>query len=161
MTPDKGGHLKFPENLISLVNLTLLLKKIELHSYYNLISNQHNMPHPDCDYSKGKIYKIVCNKTGEVYYGSTTQLLEKRIKQHKNIKWNNYTSKRIIERGDYSYEIVEYYPCETNKELLSREHQYIDFNKCVNSQVHRKGRDKKREIHGKWGILYLGLRFKD
>ena len=25
------------------------------------------------DYSKSKIYKIVCNKTGLIYYGSTTK----------------------------------------------------------------------------------------
>ena len=33
---------------------------------------------------KGIIYKIVCNETGECYYGSTTKTLNKRITEHKS-----------------------------------------------------------------------------
>ena len=36
------------------------------------------------DYSQGKIYKIVCNKTGLVYIGSTCKTLETRLKGHMN-----------------------------------------------------------------------------
>ena len=35
------------------------------------------------NYEKGKIYKIVCNTTGEIYIGSTTkQTLAQRLSQH-------------------------------------------------------------------------------
>ena len=35
-------------------------------------------------YNNSKIYKIVCNITNEVYYGSTVQGLSKRLKGHVN-----------------------------------------------------------------------------
>ena len=35
------------------------------------------------DYSKGKIYRIVCNTTGKVYIGSTSQdYLSQRLRKH-------------------------------------------------------------------------------
>ena len=52
------------------------------------------------DYSKAKIYKIVCNISGETYYGSTTQPLWKRMGHHRH-KSNNANSKQIIQRGNY------------------------------------------------------------
>ena len=44
------------------------------------------------DYSQGKIYKIVCNKTGLVYIGSTCRSLDERLKEHE------YDSKRYLEK---------------------------------------------------------------
>lgn len=34
-------------------------------------------------YSRGKIYRLVCNKTGKVYYGSTIDTLIDRLAKHK------------------------------------------------------------------------------
>ena len=110
------------------------------------------------DYYKGKIYKIVCNITGDTYYGSTTQLLKNRMKGHRYSHDTNSTS--ILKRGDYYSEIIEYCSCESKNELDGIEYQYIDFNNCINSQHGRWRRDMMRLIHTKWSILYLGLRFK-
>jgi len=35
------------------------------------------------DYTKSKIYKIICNNSGLIYIGSTTCLLSKRLQEHK------------------------------------------------------------------------------
>ena len=36
------------------------------------------------NYERGKIYKLVCNKTGKVYIGHTTkQLLSERLAEHR------------------------------------------------------------------------------
>ena len=80
-------------------------------------------------YSNGKIYKIVDNTNGDVYYGSTIQPLHKRLLQH-NLK--NCTSRTIISNGDYNIELVETYPCKSRKELQYREGQYILDNECIN-----------------------------
>ena len=37
----------------------------------------------------GKIYKLICNVTGLVYYGSTTESLKQRLSEHKN-KYKRY-----------------------------------------------------------------------
>ena len=83
------------------------------------------------DYSKGKIYHIVCNITGETYYGSTVQKISQRMNGHRN-KDNECLSKPIIERGDYHYGLVEDYKCDNLEQLLMRERYYVDNNDCVN-----------------------------
>ena len=50
------------------------------------------------------IYKLECNQTGEVYYGST-KYINRRINEHKN-DYNNCASKRIIDRNDYIFNII-------------------------------------------------------
>ena len=95
------------------------------------------------DYSKGKIYKIVCNITGEVYYGSTCETtvarrLTAHISKYKQWKRNGlgfYTSFPIIDRCDYNIFLVELYPCGSRDELKMREGFYQSNNKCVNKRI--------------------------
>ena len=100
------------------------------------------------DYSKSKIYKIVCNITGETYYGSTVQSVAERVGKHrdtfklwKNGKGGHTKSYDIIERGDYDYSLVENYPCDSKEQLHSRERYWIENFECVNKCI--PGRTKK------------------
>jgi hypothetical protein len=91
------------------------------------------------NYKNGKIYKIVCNETNEVYYGCTTQNLTYRIHQHISDcklyrengkkKCNSYP---IIHRNNFEVWLVEECPCKSRKELLEKEQFYILSNTCVN-----------------------------
>ena len=83
------------------------------------------------DFSQGKIYKIVCNETGETYYGATIQKLSARISKHK-APTNRTTSKEIVERNNYDVVLCECFPCETREQLLERENYWIENNECVN-----------------------------
>ena len=100
------------------------------------------------DYANGRIYKIepICeHDENEVYYGSTCQLLCKRMDSHRrdykcwlNNKRDKTSSYDLFEK--YGIEnckiyLVELYPCETKEELLAREGYYIKNNKCVNRYV--------------------------
>ena len=95
------------------------------------------------DYSRGKIYKIVCNITNKIYIGSTCEpTLARRLAKHvSNFKdWNNKkygytTSFQILEGGDYYIELLEVFPCTINEELLARERFHIDSNECVNKRI--------------------------
>ena len=68
-------------------------------------------------YRHGKIYKIVSNKTGLVYIGSTCKTLPQRIAQHERDykqyqktgkKYNIYmTSFKILKHGNYQIQLVE------------------------------------------------------
>jgi len=84
-------------------------------------------------YKNGKIYKIVCNETGETYYGSTIQKLKYRISRHKNRKTSE--SKHIINRNNYYYVLIENYSCNNKKELETRERYYIENNDCINKII--------------------------
>jgi hypothetical protein len=93
------------------------------------------------DYSRGKIYKIVCNITNKIYIGSTCEpTLARRLAVHvndfkawlKDDKRRKITSFEIIEGGDYYIELLEVCSCNINEELLARERFYIKNNDCVN-----------------------------
>ena len=83
------------------------------------------------DYSQAKIYHIVCNLTGETYYGSTVQKISQRMGTHRK-PGKDCCSKPIIERGDYHYGLVEDYKCDNLEQLLMRERYYVDNNDCIN-----------------------------
>ena len=94
------------------------------------------------DYSNGKIYRIVCNNTGKVYIGSTTQSLSKRLVAHRldykkytNGKGNFITSFEIIKNNDYSIILIENVACNNREELLKKERYYIENTDCVNKLV--------------------------
>lgn len=83
------------------------------------------------NYANGKIYKIT--GSGMTYYGSTTQPLHKRLSCHKCKL--NYSSKQIIELGNYDICLVELFPCKTKEELHMRERFYIENNECINKNT--------------------------
>ena len=102
-------------------------------------------------YHKGKIYSIRSPQTDKYYIGSTTQLLSKRLGQHKE-KYkkfigglgHNISSFEIIKFDDCYIELLENYKCESKEELNKREGELIRFyiddvvNKCI------AGRTKKQ-----------------
>jgi hypothetical protein len=93
-------------------------------------------------YNKSKIYKIVCNITNQVYYGSSTeQYITSRIAKHKYANKNlghHSSSSIVMENNNYSVIIVEECNVENKFELLQRERYYIENNECVNKNVPNK-----------------------
>ena len=87
------------------------------------------------DYSKSKIYKIICSETQRVYIGSTIQPLTKRLSQHKK---GSTLAKKFIEPKIY---LVETVCCDTKEELHARERYHIEKTECVNLMI--PGRTKK------------------
>jgi len=92
------------------------------------------------NYQKGKIYKIIDNKTGKVYFGSTTEpTIARRLathrthcKQYKEGKQRNCSSFEILENNDYVIVLVELFSCSSKDELLARERYWIENNECIN-----------------------------
>ena len=104
------------------------------------------------DPCNGKIYKIICDETGEVYFGSTTLPTEdERLKVHEA----NYSSFlkgnypflpifNIIERGNYHIELVKDFPCETIFDLEREEGNIILANPCININVPGRTDEEKK-----------------
>ena len=91
---------------------------------------------------KGIIYKLECCITGEVDDGSTTLSLNNRMMRHKSSckrwkegKYGFTTSFNIIDRGNYSYSLIETVECEDKHQLEAREWFYIENNECINKYV--------------------------
>ena len=84
------------------------------------------------NYSEGKIYKIVSEKTSSIYVGSTTQALKERFRVHK--KNLDSSSRELLDFDDAKIVLIEDYPCESGDELRIREEYYRELNKevCVN-----------------------------
>ena len=101
------------------------------------------------NYENAKIYKLVCNKTGLIYIGSTCQrLLCKRLSGHvanykcwKNGKGTYTTSFNIIDNGDYYMELLEAVSCSSFDELAKKERHYIESIDCINKLI--PGRNHK------------------
>ena len=104
------------------------------------------------DYANGKIYTIRSYLTDNIYIGSTTQSLTKRLSKHKaDYKWfitgngNNVTSFEIIKFGDAYIELLEEFPCETKNQLCKREGELIRENNCVNKNIAGRTRAEYRD----------------
>ena len=96
------------------------------------------------DYSKGKIYRIVNNENDKVYYGSTTQLLSKRLHEHRK-KHNDCMSKNLgVDLKECLIILVEQLECNNKQELLMRERFYIENNECVNKIKPIRTKEEKK-----------------
>jgi len=92
------------------------------------------------NYQESKIYEIVCKITGDRYVGSTTKkyLCQRlaihrcKYKRYKDGKEHFVSVYTILERGDYSINLLERYPCQNKKELYERERFYIEAKPCIN-----------------------------
>ena len=89
------------------------------------------------DYSKGLIYKLCCKdpQIEDIYIGSTTNFIQRK-KNHKS-DCNNKNRKHFLnnkykfirETGgfeNWDIILIEYYPCNSKKELECRERYYIE-----------------------------------
>ena len=93
------------------------------------------------DYANGLIYAIRSHLTDQIYIGSTTTSLAKRLYQHKTAN-KPCTSAEIIKYGDAYIELIENFPCQNKQELNRREGQHIrNTENCVNKNI--PGRDQK------------------
>jgi hypothetical protein len=107
------------------------------------------------DYANGKIYRIVCNKTGLQYIGSTCTTLVKRLWYHKNHfkRWkagkqkNTVTSFKLLENDDAEIFLIEDYPCERKEQLHAQERYWIETLDCVNKIIPGRTDKEYREAN--------------
>ena len=84
------------------------------------------------NYQNGKIYRLISNKTEDVYYGATVNPLPSRKNQHKS-PTNKCVSKKLFENDAVvTIILVEAFPCNNKNELKARELFYITNNPCIN-----------------------------
>ena len=112
------------------------------------------------DYSKGRIYAIRNFVDNDVYIGSTTVPLSKRLSYHKSDvrKGKILTSiaKKMNELGcdNFYIELVEDYPCSNNEQLFRREGQIMrETPQCINiliaGRTRREHYEDNKEITDK------------
>jgi hypothetical protein len=94
------------------------------------------------NYQNGKIYKIVCDDSENIYIGSTTkEKLSQRMAKHKS-HHNDYLDGKgrfissfiMLEKQNPRIILIENYPCNNKDELRMREQYWIDQfrNICIN-----------------------------
>ena len=82
-------------------------------------------------YQNGKIYKLICSETGNVYIGSTILTLDDRLKRH-TASSNNCMSKTFIKP---IIVLIKEYPCNNKTELEKEEVIFIKEVNCVNKVI--------------------------
>ncbi len=99
-------------------------------------------------YKNGKIYKLECLTTGNCYIGSTINSLNERLRQHKSRR--SCKAREILDNNNYKMNLLEAYPCNSKKELETREYFYINnTNKCINRNKYIGRTDKEWYIDNK------------
>ena len=100
------------------------------------------------DYNNGKIYCIRNTITDDIYVGSTTQLLCKRMAKHRETrtdpkKAHHKIYNKFNELGveNFYIELIEEYPCENNDQLRAREGHFIREMASLHGRI--EGRDGK------------------
>ena len=84
------------------------------------------------DFSKAKIYKLVSNKSSDVYIGSCLVELSKRFSVHK-CKSNTCISKSMfVDDAVISIVLIEDCPCDNKNQMKARELHYITTLQCIN-----------------------------
>lgn len=84
-------------------------------------------------YANGKIYKLVSNKSSDVYIGSCFVTLCKRLSIHKKPS-NECCSKKMFQVQDaiITIALIEAFPCQSKAELKARELHYMTIMECIN-----------------------------
>jgi mRNA degradation ribonuclease J1/J2 len=93
-------------------------------------------------YQRGKVYAIICNKTGRRYIGSTVETnLARRLSKHVSDfnRWKKgiayfSSSFEIIKDENYYIILLESYPCNSKDELRMCEQKHIDLCECLNKR---------------------------
>jgi hypothetical protein len=105
-------------------------------------------------YNNGKIYKLICNESNLIYYGSTIQPLYKRLNDHRKSylkfiknEFHYLTAFEIIKNNNFNIVLVEEFSCENKEQLEARERYYIDNNKCVNKYKPTRTKKEYFEEH--------------
>ena len=98
-------------------------------------------------YENGKIYKILNSVDGEVYVGSTTEPLCKRMYKHRHDSTTRthyvlYQHMGKLGRDNFYIELIENYKCSSKEELLAKEGEWIRNIGTLNTKI--AGRTKKQ-----------------
>ena len=89
------------------------------------------------DYSKAKIYALRSYQTPEIWIGSTTEALSKRMTKHRMFHYPGASwliQDEVFKYGDCYIELIEKYPCQGSEELVKRRNEIIREMDCLNKK---------------------------
>jgi hypothetical protein len=102
----------------------------------------------------GRVYSIRSHQTTDIYIGSTTQILCKRMADHragykqyikKNKKYHYITSFEILKHADAYIELIYEEEFESKNALAKKEGDYIRQLDCVNKKIEGRTKQEYKE----------------
>jgi len=114
------------------------------------------------DYSKGKIYRLICDTTDKQYVGSTVMSLSQRLGVHRSAfkrfmegkTTKSLTAFNIIHENNFKMVLIEDYPCQNINELERRERHFIETMKCVNKNKPAPTKEEKTKYQHSYNEMY-------
>ena len=105
------------------------------------------------DYKNGRIYKILNSIDDEIYVGSTTASLSRRMGKHrsdhrcneKKQKYKIYTHMTKVGADNFYIELIEAYPCNSKEELDAKEGQWIRQIGTLNTIINGRTKNDVRQ----------------
>jgi hypothetical protein len=117
------------------------------------------------DYQLGKIYRITSSNSTQCYIGSTCDPLKDRLSEHKSGykrfcdgKDRFVTSFTLFQAGgEVEIFLIEDFPCNDKKQLLTRERFFVESEDCINKyrpiitkeEYKKEQRENQREYQQK------------
>jgi len=92
------------------IDFIFICKRMQTQSKLDIVDEK---------YQRTIIYGIICMITGEMYVGSTVKTLDARIRLH--CVQRNCRAWQILERGNYKAYVIQHWPCNTLREVLTLE----------------------------------------
>lgn len=92
-------------------------------------------------FQNGRVYKIWNTIDGEIYVGSTTQPLSKRMWRHKNDSMKAIPPQRIhkhmkdLGADNFSIELIEEFPCNNVEQLHKKEGEWVRKIATLNDRI--------------------------
>ena len=117
------------------------------------------------NYNNGRIYKILNNIDDDVYVGSTTEPLCKRMWKHKwDVKNHKFKTRplyvKMLENGfdNFYIELIEHYNCNSKEELRAKEGEWIrkigTLNVAIAGRTGQEYRKDNAEYFAKKSLKY-------
>jgi hypothetical protein len=126
------------------------------------------MPKKPIDYSRTKMYKLVCKDISiiDCYVGSTTDMVDRkychkaRCTNPDNKRYDTPVYKFIRATGGWSnwdMILIEDFPCKSNLEKFKRERELLELQaKTINAYTPILTDEERRLDHNKRQRIYLG-----
>jgi hypothetical protein len=140
-----------------------MISKLTEKYLSNIIKDENNAGKRMVNYRDGKIYCVRNYMDGEVYVGSTTQPLSKRMGQHRR-KSKTHDSLQLYQHiRDYGaenfyIELFESFPCDNNEQLRKREGEVIrgvgTLNKRIEGRTMKEWYEDNKQRMKEYGKVY-------
>lgn len=121
---------------------------IDISFLYNNLKTRRHRYIDMVNYQNGKIYMIMTENSNDIYIGSTTQTIKRRLEEHESRFRQGIqycSSQEILKQGNYKIVLIKNFACNSLLELETEETKFQKDLVCVNKVRARITDEEKKQ----------------